>query len=278
MPVIYLDVLIVTNWFIDYLLLSLTARLTHRPVRRWRLVVGAGIGGVSACQILLETSAAVTVLLHIVSAVCIIRTAFAWHSAKAFLRSVVVFLCVSALLSGVVSALWYVSGSEVMLTHSGVIYFDISPVALTVFSLIAYGVVRLYERLTRRRTPQGLEYVVTVEEGENTYELRALYDTGLHLKEPFSGVPVIVAKRTALQTALPTGGDEPLMASAARLRLVPYRTVGGEGLLPAFAPKRVTVRSLGDSPRDISGVYIALSDTLERGDYTALIGSDIVTL
>ena len=60
MPVLYLDVLVVTNWFIDYLLLSLTARLLHLPTRRLRMVVGAFIGGLSACQILLTVPPAVS--------------------------------------------------------------------------------------------------------------------------------------------------------------------------------------------------------------------------
>lgn len=281
MPVLYLDVLVVTNWFIDYLLLSLTARLLHLPTRRLRMVVGAFIGGLSACQILLTVPPAVSLLLHIVSASFSICVAFSIHSAKGFIRRVVVFFCLSALLSGIATALWYLTGSEAVLTRNGVIYFDISPLMLTAFALIGYGIIRLYERLTRRRAPAGLDYCLTVDTGFGVCECRALYDTGLHLREPFSGSPVIVMCRRALAPCLPPQFGEEQQGGAAtvtRIRYVPYRTVGDEGLLVAFVPKRVTLRRIGYPPRDITGVYVALSDTLERGEYTALIGADVIDL
>lgn len=53
MPVIYLDVLVVLNWFIDFLLLSSTSRILRLPFKRWRLVLGALLGGISSCLIFL---------------------------------------------------------------------------------------------------------------------------------------------------------------------------------------------------------------------------------
>ena len=285
MPIIYLDVLIVLNWFIDYLLLSLTAHLLHLPPRRVRLVLGALVGGISSCQILLTVPPTVSLLLHTLSAALIMRIAFPWHSAKGFLRQMVVFVCQSALLSGVATALWYLTGSEAVLTRNGVIYFDVSPLMLTVFALISYSVIRLYERLTRKRAPESAEYVLTVDTGEGVCECRALYDTGLHLREPFSGVPVIVICRRTLSPFLPDlpcetqpNSADTAVGTMPRMRLIPYHTVSGEGLLTAFVPHRVTLRRRGEPSRDITGVYVALSETLDRGDYTALIGSDVIDL
>ena len=48
MPVIYIDVLLALNLFIDFLLLSVTARIRRRPHRRWRTVLGALFG--AACS------------------------------------------------------------------------------------------------------------------------------------------------------------------------------------------------------------------------------------
>lgn len=269
MPVIYVDILIVLNWFIDWLLLLLTARLLHLPTRRGRVVLGAAVGGVAACQLLLTIPAPLSLLLHGIGAALIIRIAFAWRGFKSYLRQLVTFFCVSALLSGLVTALWHISGSEAVVTRNGVIYCDISPLTVAVLSAVSYGIIRLYERLTRKRAPEALEYTVTVGDGQRAVECRALYDTGLHLREPFSGAPVIVVNREALQ---------PCIQTAARMRMVPYRTVGGSGLLEAFVPHSVTVKRRGEAARDISGVYVALSDDPPRGEYTALIGSDVLEL
>ena len=287
MPVIYLDVLIVLNWFLDYLLLSLTARILRVPVRRRRLVLGALVGGLCACQILLDVPMPLSLLLNLAGAALMVLAAFSWHTPAAFGKRLFVLYAVSALLAGCVSVLWRVTGSERFLSHNGVIYCDISPLLLTAFSLVSYAAIRLYDRFTHKHAPAGREYEVTIDDGCGTCTCRALYDTGLHLREPFSGSPVVVVRRETVQPFLSFPLSEALHGGGAvglaqrhctRLRLIPYRTVSGEGLLPAFAPARVTLRALGGSVRDITGVYIALSDEPDRGDYTALVGSDVVDL
>ena len=279
MPIIYIDVLVVLNWFIDWLLLLLTAQLLHQPVRRVRAVLGAAVGGLLACQVLISVPPIIALLLNLCSAAAIVRAAFVWRGVRGYVKQMFTFYCVSALLSGIVTALWYVSGSEAVVTRNGVIYCDISPFAVAVLSVIAYGAIRLYERFTRKRAPEALDYTVTVNDGCGTAECKALFDTGLHLREPFSGVPVIVVDRSALLPFLPL----PLGATLAntttvlspRLRMVPYKTVGGNGLLQAFVPQTVTIKRAGEPKRDISGVYVALSDDMQCGEYTALIGSDV---
>ncbi len=285
MPVIYLDVLIVLNWVIDYLLLSLTARLLRLPTRRGRLVVAAAVGGVCACQIFLNLPAFFSLLLNVTVAALLIRVAFPWYTAAAFIRRTFVLFCVSALFSGLVTALWFVTQSDVVITRNGVVYCDISPLMLTGLALISYAAGWLYDRFTGNRSPAALEYTVVIDDGCGTCECVALYDTGLHLREPFSGMPVIPVKREALLPYLPLPLSQALhredgvtTRAAARLRHIPYHTVGGEGLLPAFVPAKVTLRARGGPPRDITGVYVALADEPNRGVYTALVGSEIVSL
>lgn len=264
MPIIYLDVLVVLNCLIDYLLLSLTARLSHSPLRRLRAVLGAVIGGLAACRILLPLSPTASFLFHVVTAVLLVTVAFRPDGLRRTLRRIAVFYVVSALLSGAVTALWYLTDSDVIVSAGGVVYWSVSPLWLAVCTVAVYGGIRLYERLTSRDVPAAREYTVTVEDEHGDCTCRALYDTGLHLREPFSGEPVIVVHRSLLAQPPNT-----------RLRMVPYRTVGGDGLLPAFRPRRVTLHKLGTPPRDISGVYVALSDEPSGGEYTALIGRDI---
>lgn len=275
MPIIYIDVLVVLNWMIDYLLLSLTARLTTSPPHRLRMVAASFFGGLAACQIVLTIPTLISVVLHIATAAIMIRIAFPYRSLKIYLRSGFVFLCMSALLSGLVTALWYFTGTDAVLTHNGVIYCEISPLLLVIFSLVGYGVICLYDRLTHHRSPKTLEYVVTIDDGCGVCECRALYDTGLHLRDPFSGIPVIVVQRKALQPYI--SKELVTVPPSPRLRMIPYHTVGGTGLLPAFVPRSVTVRSRGNPPHDITGVYVALSDE-QRGEYTALIGADVLDL
>ena len=128
MPVIYLDVLITVNWVIDYLLLSTTARILRLTPKRWRLVLGGLAGSLSACLIFLTPAPTLLLLvLQLVSACILVKTAFIFTNIIAFLKQTVVLYVVSALFSGIVSFLWFLTKSETLYTKNGVVYMDISP-------------------------------------------------------------------------------------------------------------------------------------------------------
>lgn len=123
--------------------------------------------------------------------------------------------------------------------------------------------------------------------GGRTAAVRALYDSGNSLTELFSGSPVAVVRRAALESVLPAEVREALRDPAAfvsgeagagnggaaaavrsRLRLVPFRSVGGDGLLPAFRPEHLTVVAENGANRDATGAYVAVCEELGRGTTT----------
>jgi len=270
MPIIYLDVLIAVNLVIDYLLLSATSRILRLTPKRWRLLLGGIVGAASACLIFLTTApTALIVVLHFVCACILIRIAFRFSKFSVFLRQVLVFYVISALFSGIVSAIWSLTKSDAFYAYNGVVYFDISPLMLTVFAVVTYAILCLYEYITRKRVPHGYSFLLRIDDGNGICECRALYDTGMHLTEPFSGKPVVIVEEAVIAPYLSGEGR-------VRMRVIPYRSLGTDGLLPAFVPRYLAVVSKDRKQWDISGTYVALSDGLGRGDYQALIGSDVM--
>lgn len=284
MPIIYLDILIAVNFVIDYLLLSATSRILRLTPKRWRLLLGALFGAVSACLIFLTTAPTVSVLVfHFASACILIKTAFPFSNVSVFLKQVFVLYVISSLLSGVVSALWSLTESETFYACNGVVYFDVSPLMLTAFAVISYAIIRLYEYITRKRAPHGYAFSLRIDDGNGICECRALYDTGLHLTEPFSGKPVVIVEQAVIEPYLSAKHKEALLCAhlppgvrGVHMRVVPFRSLGADGLLSAFVPKRLTVEANDRKQRDISGTYVALSKNLGRGEYQALIGSDVM--
>ena len=68
---------------------------------------------------------------------------------------------------------------------------------------------------------------------------------------------------------IPGGVNSPVRA---------FRSVGGDGLLPAFRPEHLTVVAENGANRDATGAYVAVCEELGRGDYDALVGTDIAGL
>lgn len=293
MPVIYIDVLLAVNLLIDFLLLSSTAYLLHVPVKRWRTVAGAAFGAACACMIFLpELPALASVGVKLAGAAVIILIAFPWSRLSAYIKQMAVFFIVSTVFAGVSFGLWIAFDPQGMAVINGVVYYDVPPLLLVVFSVVSYTLLRLYDRFTRKKAPHQGIYRLKIDGGAGLTELNALYDTGHHVTEQFSGSPVVIVRYEALESCLPSnlresllllmdGKGDDLSSHAAlknRLRLIPFQSMGGGGFLPAFRPVSMTLSDKEGHTADIGGAYIAVSRQLKGREYEALIGSDITDL
>lgn len=149
-----------------------------------------------------------------------------------------------------------------MAVVGGAVYFDLSLPVLFFTTCGAYIVFKLAEKLLPAGQSAPLVRLTVTNRGESR-ELWAKADTGCELREPFSGLPVIVSERGALSGLAPEEGGP--------MRLVPFGSLGGEGLLYAFRPDSVT----GPGNAKLS-CYIALTDLkLSSGQYAALYNPDM---
>ncbi len=60
-------------------------------------------------------------------------------------------------------------------------------------------------------------------------------------------------------------------------RLIPFSTIGGEGVLNAFKPDKVEINSSIGSV-EIHDVYIALSDSVKKGEYQGILNPKILNV
>ena len=85
--------------------------------------------------------------------------------------------------------------------------------------------------------------------GERQVNFAAKVDTCNSLREPFSNLPVIVASEEVLKPILPQDfwpfikGNEMQNFEDFKIRFIPFQTVSGEGLLPAFKPDVVKIKN-----------------------------------
>ena len=276
MPVIYIDVLFILNLWVDFLLLSATARLRGLSVKRWRLLLGAGMGALFSVVLFLPPliwwQAA---LVRVCGTVLIALVTFSFLGKRHFFSTVFVFFLLSAVFAGGATMLWYFVAPSGFFTINGVIYYDAPASLLILFTAVSYVGVCIWERITRRRAPKNRMYRLTVVHGDKTVMCDCLYDSGCTLREPFSGKPAVVMEKGAASPFSPCLQYENIEnVTGGTLRWIPFRSLGGEGLLPAFLPERMVV-SYGRKERDITGCYLAVSEQLTNGEYVALVGTDI---
>lgn len=263
MTVIYIDILLSLNLFVDYLLLCATARLLHRPTRRLRTVLAALIGAASSLIILAPPlSSLLSFLYQAVTAALMVVVGFSFSDGKSFCKITVTLWIISALFSGIMTLSFTLLHPVGLLVQSGVIYYDFSPLLLVLLTCASYGVLCIFDRLTRKRVAFNCAYRVDIWDGNRHVMLRALLDSGHSLKDVFSGSPVILVN----ESALPSQSNP-----RRKTRYIPFASIGGDGMLLAFCPDRVTLYA-DNRHTDISGVWVAPVTSLGRGEYDALIG------
>ena len=273
--VIYVDLLLALNWWIDYLLLLGVRRSLGGAGRPWRLVVGALVGA-ATCFVLFLPPLPVwlSLAIKLLSALCMVLVAFRWQGWRQLVRQVFLLFGFSAGLAGLCGALYFFVAPRGFYVFNGVVYYSLPPLLLVALSVLCYGLLWLSERWMRRRAPAGHTFRVWLQYEDKTVEFPCLYDSGNHLTEPFSGRPVLVVERDVAQQLLPVppSVEEIPVHSEAGWRLVPYDTLRGGGLLPAFIPRQAAVVTR-EGRRPLPACYVAVCHRLGRGEYRGLMGT-----
>lgn len=271
--VIYVDILLALNWWIDFLLLLGVRRFMGGYGKSWRLAAGALVGALSCLTLFLPPiSVWLSLLIRLTSAALMVTVAFGRHLRRDWFRRVLLLFALSAGLAGLCGALYFFLAPQGFYVFNGVVYYSVPPLVLVALTVVCYGLLWLAEQLLRRRAPKEHLFRVSLTRAGHTVTFFCLYDSGNHLVEPFSGKAVLVVEREVaekLLTFIPAVSNLP-----AGWRLIPYNTLGGNGLLPAFVPDAASVAFHG-STYALPSCYVAVCDSLGRGEYQGLMGANM---
>ncbi len=258
MVTVYLDVLFCVNMIVDYMMLLTVRRLMYLSAKRRRLLLGAALGGIGSFVILLPpVPFPLYAAVGILQALTMTAAAFLPMGKKRFICAAMLLFGVSFLYSGSMLAVTALFSPRNTTVRNGAVYIGISPLMLVGLTLGFYFVFRLFGRIFGRTGSRRCRVKIRI--GERTVEGEGLADTGNKLREPFSGLPVIVVRRGLLNDKefapdVPEGAD---IKNRPDLRMIPYSSVGGGGVLTGLKPDEIMIENEGDACQ--VSAYIALS-------------------
>lgn len=227
---VYLDLAVILNMTVDFLLLMGTNSLAGFPSDWKRNLLAAALGGLYGGFCLLPGFSFLGgIFWRLVFLGLMARIAFGWNRGSG--KRTGIFILLSMALGGI--ALGFGRGQFLTLV--------LSAAAMWVLCRISFG-----------GSVGGQEYVpVKISHGGREVQVLALKDTGNNLRDPVTGEPVLVlaAEAAAKLTGLTKEQiASPLETLTARplpgLRLIPYRAVGqGSGMLLAMRFDEVRIGS-----------------------------------
>ncbi|MBO5836403.1 MAG: sigma-E processing peptidase SpoIIGA [Oscillospiraceae bacterium] len=253
--VVYLDVVILLNFLVDFLLLLGTNRLCGYYPGFGRTALAAVVGGLYAGTCLLPGFHFLANTLWRVVSLCIISW-LAFGFSKSALRRGAVFVLLSMALGGVCLGL----GDD------GIWSVVLAAAAISVICFIGF----------REKIGSTSFVPVVLRYGANQVHITALKDSGNQLKDPLTGNPVLVVaadvaeRLTGLtQQQLSKPSEAVLTAKVPGLRLIPYHTVGSpNGMLLGLRMQDVKIGKWKGS----SLVAFAPEGLSKEGAYQALTG------
>lgn len=239
----------VFSWLFDFLLLMGISQLYPGKISVIKIVIAAAINGLYVVGVMLFWfSAVVSPLLRCVAIIITGIVAFGWSLNG--IRCCGVFLLLHVAISGVLQPDWPLRPLPLLLAS----------ILVLLFTILGF--------------PEKDDMVsVEVSYGKNHMTLTALRDTGNTLRDPLTGKPVLILGADVaehltglspqqLRTPVETIGALP------GLRLIPYRGIGGEGLLLALRLPRMRVGA-----RAGSGIVAFAPEVLSKdGKFQALTG------
>ena len=246
---VYGDVLFLVNFSMDLLTLCFASRITHRMIGRFRLILGGIFGGIGGTVLAIADQTGIAGKAGSLAVMCGM-TLIAFGTKGGWLRNSLIVCGSGTLLGGIMTAI--LSMGEPVAVDYGSIY----PSVFLGCTAAAWCFTRLLASSSAKKTAQTAFTV----RGE-TYTFMALRDSGSFLADPVSGTPVITVSEKVIgipadRIAQPKYGF--------RVRIIPVRTVTGEGMLYGFIPDSVTVD--GMETRAVIAV-----DTGERGGFDGIV-------
>ncbi len=280
---IYIDILFLINFIINYLILFAASRLAVARIRRYRTALGALIGALYGVAVFFKNLSFLNSLIFkIAVSVLMNLCAFGFSDMRKLIKMTLVFFFISFTFGGAVLALYLFGMGGVCEVRNNIYYIHIPLKALLLSAGAAYILLSLVFRRSMGRSRQSFCHVEIEHDGK-TAELTALSDTGNTLTDPVTNAPVIISDYSAVRAVLPDSvrtvldeknpSDFPIsiseLPSNFKFRLIPYKTMSSPfSLLLAFRPDKITV-----DKKNESGAMLAISpqQISDGGAYTAII-------
>ncbi|WP_018132774.1 sigma-E processing peptidase SpoIIGA [Effusibacillus pohliae] len=298
MPVVFVDVVWLVNLVMDAVILALAAWMARKRVGWRRIALGSVLG--ASYALLLFVPAALTstmnVLTKLLFSCLMVWITFRPKTAIEFLRLFGLFYLASFVVGGAaygLNALFakpVAFGGMVFVAHQSwwqpniVLYLVLSAIP------VVYGMGKAaWNRVQRQKNRESNLWQVRITLDGKQAEFTGLLDTGNALVDPLSGLPVAVVEWQALEPLLPQPIVEAFLAKRdvtldlgtlglegawqSRLRIVPYRGVGGTvGMLLAFRPAEFVIHQ-GEAVTAVPNILVAINPKPLAGDrgYRAIL-------
>ncbi len=293
---IYVDVVLIENLIMNYIILFATGLILKIKIKHIRLILGSLLGAiysiVAYTGVLKIYS---SFILKIILSVIIVYVAYNPQSVKKLCKELLFFYLTSFVFGGAAFALIYIVKPQDILMKNG-LFLGTYPLKTVILAAIVAFVVIItaFTIIKSKFTKKDMICEIEVKLNNKIIKTEALIDTGNMLKEPITNTPVVVMEHTLLYDCMPKeilnhleeimGGDfekipeEIKNIYISKLKLIPFSSLGKQnGMLIGIKPEYLKIikeEQVDVKENVILGIYD--KSLTKKGEYRALMGMEFV--
>lgn len=244
MKTVYVDVMIFTNIFEDFLLLYAVKYILRIKTKYFRLVSGSLAGGILSILSLLNIHFIISIIIKILVALLLILITFGFKNKRLYIKAASTLIVVTFLVNGAIICFYLALKPNGMIIINDSVYFDISPLLLIILTLVVYIILFLFKKLFKNHVKSNLVKDVSVKLNNSIFIIKCKVDSGLNAKEPFSGSSVIIVEKKIFINSI----------NNSKLRVIPFNSIGGNGIIYGFKAQNIQI----DNKTIDEDIYIGL--------------------
>ena len=289
---IYLDIVLLENFIMNYMILFATAILSKSKINHLKIGLASLIAGIySILNYVWNLGNLESLLIKFLISLMIVLIGFESRKIKVIVKQLILFYLVSFTFGGISFMLLFLINPANVIFENGLLV-GTYPVKVTILGgllgLIVICVVSYFIK-DRMRTKSMVCDLEIFYQGKYQ-KLKTMIDTGNLLKEPISQTDVIIVEKNSLRTLIPEdildhldsilqgkwlGAREDIYAY--KLKVIPFSSLGNEnGLLIGFKPDYIKILDEEECVRDDVMIGIYNGKLCKSNLYTSLIGLDIL--
>lgn len=293
---IYIDVVIIENMVMNYIILFATGIVLKTKIKHLRLILASLIGAIySIITYISSIQIYSNMIMKIILSIIIVYIAYNPQSIKIMWKQLIIFYLTSFVFGGAAFALIYIIKPQEILMRNG-LFLGTYPLKTVILgAIIAFIIIITAFKIVKTRiSKKDMFCTINVKINDKELTAKAMIDTGNLLKEPITGKPVVVLEHTILYDCIPKeilnnlenilGGDfekvpeNIKMEYISKLKLIPFTSLGKQnGMLLGIKPQNIKIinDNLEVEREDvIIGIYN--KSLTKRGEYNALVGIEMI--
>ncbi len=293
---IYLDVVLIENLIMNYIILYATGIILKNKIKHIRLILASLLGAIySVIAYIPILKIYSNFILKIILSIIIIYIAYNPQNVKQLWKQILIFYMTSFVFGGAAFALIYIVKPQEIFMKNGLFLGTYPLKTILLGSIVAFFIIITSFKIVKTKiSKKDMFCKVKVKINNEILDTQVMIDTGNLLKEPITNTPVIVLEHTLLFECIPKeilnnlenilGGDFSKIPEKIRqeyiskLKLIPFSSLGKQnGMLLGIKPEYIIIVS-EENQKKIDNVIIGIynKSLTKRGEYRGLIGVELL--